>query len=359
MIIDQILPTIVPGDAVSNECLRMQEILAKAGIVSRIYAENIHPSLSNRVLHYSKYSNSIGNILIFHYSIGSDITAFIRSLKCKKIMRYHNITPYKYFISYNDMLAHLCRKGRDDLETIKSDFYLSIADSAYNERELVDIGYKNIKILPIMLNFKNFEDVAPNKKISARLNSKKNIIFVGKIAPHKAQKDLVNIFYYYHKYINSDSRLIMIGSYEGFEKYHEELLAYIKVLNLKDVIITGKISLQDLVTYYKNADLFLCTSEHEGFCVPLVEAMYFNIPILAYGSTAIPDTLKGSGVIFKRKSEPYKIAEMMDLMLTDDNFRDKIISKQRQVLANYDPSRLEKRFKEFIGIKSYGGNGER
>jgi glycosyltransferase involved in cell wall biosynthesis len=253
-------------------------------------------------------------------------------------------------MSYNDKLAYLCRKGREDLSIIKSDFYRSIADSAYNRNELVGIGYSNVEILPIIIDFKDLEGVIPNPKISSKLEGKKNILFVGKIAPHKAQKDLVNIFYYYHKYIDSDSRLIMIGSYDGFERYHNELCAQIETLGLSDVIITGSIPFEDLIAYYRSADLFLCASEHEGFCVPIVEAMNFKVPILAYGSAAIPDTLKGAGIIFQRKRELYDVAEMMHLMLTDRGLRDRIIEKQNRVLSIYNSKELENRFKKIVGL---------
>jgi glycosyltransferase involved in cell wall biosynthesis len=349
--IDQIIPTIVPGDAVSNECLRMQEILVSAGYRSSIYAENVHPRLASKAYDYKKYRDSADNVLIYHYSIGSDLTAFVKKLRCKKIMRYHNITPYEYFNSYNDRIASLCRKGRDDLVSMRAEFYRSIADSEFNRKELVDIGYMDVEVLPILLNFREYDDAPVNEKISSGLAGKKNIIFVGKIAPHKAQKDLVKIFYYYNRYINPDSRLIIVGSCTGFEKYHKELLQFIDKLGLKEVVITGSIPFGDLVTYFRSADLFLCASEHEGFCVPLVEAMHFDIPILTYGSTAIPDTLKGAGIIFKNKSSLCEVAEMINIILTDKDYRDKIIARQRQALSSYEPGGLESKFKKIVGIE--------
>ena len=352
MDVDQILPTITPGDAVSNECLRMQEVLIANGYRSKIYAEIIDTRLKSRIINYRKYVDSKEKVLIFHYSIGSDISDFVRSLKCGKIMRYHNITPYQYFLSYNNQLVNLCKRGREDMSRMSNDFIKSIADSEFNKNELLNLGYKNVEVLPILINFNDYKNITINKSLADALAGTKNIIFVGKIAPHKAQSDLIKIFYYYHNYINTKSRLILIGSYEGFEKYYQELLKLIKVLNLDNVVLTGKIPFNDLISYYKCADLFLCASEHEGFCVPIIEAMYFDIPILAYKSTAVPFTLNKSGVIFKNKKKLYDIAEMVNLIMSDEKFKDNIIKKEREVLAGYNSADVERKFAEIINIRT-------
>jgi L-malate glycosyltransferase len=348
MEINQILPSITTGDAVSNECLRMQEILVSNGFKSSIYAENIDPQLTSKAINYKKYRDAKDKILIFHYSIGSTITDFVRSLKCQKVMRYHNVTPYKYFTDYNGQLAYLCKKGRDDIRMMKDGFFESIADSEFNKKELIEQGYKNVEVLPILLDFHKYAAASVNKKLMNKLSDATNIVFVGKIAPHKAQKELVKIFYYYQKYINHDSRLLLIGSYSGFEKYYYELLEMIKKLQVKNVMITGKISLGDLVSYYKCADLFLCASEHEGFCVPLAESMFFRVPIVAYNSTAIPYTLGGSGVMFNHKHAYIEIAEMINVILSDKTLANKIVLGQTGRMAEFSKRSTEENFKIMI-----------
>jgi glycosyltransferase involved in cell wall biosynthesis len=348
MDVSQILPSITTGDAVSNECFRMQEILKANGFSSDIYAEHIDPGLASKVINYKKYIDSEDKILIFHYSIGSDLTTFVGSLKCQKVMRYHNITPSEYFVSYNDQLVYLCNKGRNDLKMISNDFVGTIADSEFNKKELTEIGYKNVEVLPILLNFNGYINAHDNEYIINNFNNTENIIFVGKIAPHKAQKDLVKIFYYYYKYINKNSRLLLVGSSNGFEKYYNELLELIKILDLKNVVITGKVSFNDLVSYYRCADLFLCVSEHEGFCVPIVESMIFHVPIIAYNSTAIPSTLGKSGILFNDKHKYIEIAEMIDIVLNDKTLESKIILKQDERLNEFSEKSVEDRFKLII-----------
>ncbi len=187
MDVDQMFPTITPGDAVSNECLRMQEVLIANGYRSKIYAETIDTRLKSRIINYRKYVDSKEKVLIFHYSIGSDISDFVRSLKCGKIMRYHNITPYQYFLSYNNQLVNLCKRGREDISRMSNDFIKSIADSEFNKNELLDLGYKNVEVLPILINFNDYKNITINKSLADALAGTKNIIFVGKIAPHKAK----------------------------------------------------------------------------------------------------------------------------------------------------------------------------
>jgi L-malate glycosyltransferase len=344
MEISQILPSITTGDAVSNECLRMQETLKANGFTSNIYAEHIDSRLASRVISHKKYVDSVNKILIFHYSIGSELTAFVKSLKSKKVMRYHNITPSEYFISYNDQLAYLCNKGRMDLRIICNDFVMSIADSEYNRNELVELGYKNVEVLPVMTDPDRYNHVTLNQNILLRLSGKKNIVFVGKLAPNKAQKDLIRCFYYYTKYIEPDSYLILVGSYDGFEKYYRELLQMVRSLGLNNVILTGKVSFNDLESYYKCADLFLCMSDHEGFCVPIIEAMRHHIPIMAYNSTAIPYTLGDSGILVNDKNNHIEIAEMANEVICDQSLRVKLIKGQDKKLKEYDEKRLEEKF---------------
>lgn len=105
-----------------------------------------------------------------------------------------------------------------------------------------------------------------------------NFIFVGRVAPNKKQEDVIRAFYCYKKYCNPKSRLFIVGSYNGMERYYHRLRRYVGALELDNVVFTGHIPFAQILAYYHLADLFLCMSDHEGFCVPLVEAMYFNLP---------------------------------------------------------------------------------
>lgn len=176
----------------------------------------------------------------------------------------------------------------------------------------------------------------------------KNIVFVGRVSPNKKQEDIVKSFYYYNKYFNNNSRLFIVGNYEGMERYYKQLNDLVCTLNLeKYVKFTGHIRFEEILGYYSIADLFLCMSEHEGFCVPLVESMYFKVPIIAYDSSAISFTLDGSSILVKEKDYKY-IAGMMDYILENDKLREQIVSKQLNRLEQLKPERIEIEMKEYL-----------
>ena len=112
-------------------------------------------------------------------------------------------------------------------------------------------------------------------------------------------------------------RLFFVGKYAGMEAYYEQLKRYVEALDLKDVYFTGHIKFDEILAYYRTADVFVCMSEHEGFCVPLVEAMYFGVPIVAYDSSAIADTL-GNGGILTEDKDPKLVAEIINRLVQDE-----------------------------------------
>ena len=234
-----------------------------------------------------------------------------------KIFAYHNITPPEYFKDTMTISGCICKRGRDELKNLTK-CNLSIGVSEYNRRELVEHGFdeRNSDVLPIFLHYNDYESVDLNDNLYNKFDDDfVNILFVGRIAPNKKIEDLIKTFYFYKK-INPKSRLFIIGA-KFLNDYNRELTDFVGALKLRDVYFTDKVPLSDLKTYYELADIFLCMSEHEGFCVPLIESMYFGIPIIAYNSTAIPYTLEKSGILINKKDYP-EIAELINLLVEDD-----------------------------------------
>lgn len=340
------LPTFSPGDAIGNEVIEINKTLKKWGYKSQIYAENIHPEMTaKKYLEYNKVSSK-DNILIFHFSIGSDVSHYIRKLPDKKIIRFHGITPEKYLSGINDYIQYLLVRGREELKLYPELTDLALANSKYTQLELKNLGFKRTKIFPLLMDL-NIYDQNPNENLLSRFEDDYvNILFVGRIIPQKNQHTILKIYSYY-KLINPRSRLFLIGNFEGCENYFDQLQEIIQKLNLKDVYIPGKVSMNDLISYYKLADIFLCMSEWETFCVPLVESMYFDTPILAYNCTAIPDTLGNSGILIN-KLNINEIAEMIDLVVNDEAFKYKIIRKQRERLKSFERPHMENLLSEYI-----------
>ncbi len=345
MEIHQILPDITNGDAIGNEALLIRDILRKWGFRSDIYAQHIRSGTG--AIQYENYQkrSSKNNILIYHYSIGSCLSDFIKGLPDRIVIIYHNQTPEKYFWGINDHIAELLRKGKGDLNEFSKITRLGLGDSEFNRQELQELGFPKTEVLPLIIDFEKYS--RKNEKIINHYNDKKvNLLFVGRIAPNKRPDEMLKIFYYF-KHIHPNSRLFIIGSYEGFETYYHKLKELVARLSLTDVIITGKVCDQDLNSYYSLADVFLCLSEHEGFCVPLVECMYFDVPIIANNVTAIPDTLGDSGILINNKNY-CEIAELIDVIINNDDLKMKIIKKQKERLKTFELDKIKRKLKVYL-----------
>lgn len=350
MKIMQLLPTISYGDAIGNHAIVLNKTISEMGYETGIFAENIDKRLPKKIAkHYSKIPNLDKNdIILYHLSTGSDLNYKLSKFKCRKIIIYHNITPPNFFYGYSEDAFKLCSDGLEEAKYLANKIDKCIAVSEFNKKDLVKMGYKNnISILPIIINFNDYAKPY-NKEIYTKCkDGYTNIIFTGRIAPNKKQEDVIRDFYYYKKYYNNKSRLIFIGSYDGMERYYNRLKKYVSELEVEDVYFTGHIKFDEILAYYRAADIFLCESEHEGFCVPLVEAMYFNTPIIAYDSTAISDTLGGSGILVKEKN-PRLVAGIIDRVINDRALNEQLIIGQKERLKAFDNEKIIEQFEQIL-----------
>jgi len=316
------------SDAVSNDVFGMFNVLNSRGLEVAIFAENIFISdpkvkYIDSIRNFIKSSN---DILIYHFSIGwqKGLENLI-SLDCRKVIRYHNVTPPEFFHGFSNDHIALCKAGREHLSIIarlNSDLYLN--DSDFNMREMISAGAETDKnfVIPPFNNVEKLSEIKPNFSIIDRYNDRKtNILTVGRISPNKGLADLIDAFAVYNKYYNNESRLIIVGDNENSRLYAYVRYLYDKVrsLNLEgSVVFTGKVYDEDLKTYFLISKVFILTSYHEGFCVPLVEAMSMKIPIVAYGSTAVTDTVGRAGLVWD-KLDISLISASIDEIVTDED----------------------------------------
>lgn len=345
----QVLTTISFGDAVSNDALALKRLLEEHGFMTEIYAENIDKRLpsgsAKKISELRPYSK---DIILYHLSTGTRLNEWMMQVRCRKIMRYHNITPYHYFDGYSATSAELCQSGRDQMEMLRDTFDLVIADSEFNKKDLENAGYHcPITVLPILIPFDDYQK-KPNRSIVGRYRDDfVNLAFIGRIAPNKRQEDIIHAFYLYHKYYNEKSRLFLVGSYTGMERYYQRLQDYTDRLGAENVIFTGHVKFDEILAYYSLTDVFVCMSEHEGFCVPLVEAMCFDIPILAYDSSAIKDTLGGAGVLMKDRNA-LECAALIDYLVRHERTCAIIVENQRKRLEDFSYEVIGNQFLEMI-----------
>lgn len=343
MKIIQLTESITFGDAITNHIFAIDKTLKINRQESYIYASDfkMDKRFPTEIKRKSKLKLNLhkDDIIVYHLSIGTDLTEWFKNLQCKKGIIYHNITPSKFYKKYNYMIYENTKYGRETLSTLCNHIDFAIANSDYSKQELINLGYKNVYTIPLLISFSEYNKPLDNTIIDRFSDNKKNILFVGRIVPNKKIEDIIIAYDYYKKNLNHDCRLILVGD-TVIDAYFSELEELIKDIQATDVIFTGLTSFAELITYYKIADLFLCMSEHEGFCVPLVESMYFDIPILAYNSSAIPETLGDSGIIFNRK-EFDKISFIIDVLLNNSDLRQKIVDSQQKRLESFDNKIIE------------------
>ena len=346
--IHQILAGYTNGDAISNEARYFRDIFRKNGFTSDIYCPQRNIGEKNKdAFDINHCTPKKDDIVLLHLSMGTPANIYFKNLDCKKIILYHNVTPSHFFRFINEDTLSILEQGSKQVAMLAGCADINLADSKFNAQEITDLGYKDVDVLPIIIDFEKL-DIPPAKRILAKYNDgKKNILFVGRCAPNKKIEDLITAFYVYKKTVDPNSRLILAGSPNGCERYFYMLKDYIVKLDIEDsVVLTGSIPQNELNSYYQAADLFLCMSEHEGFCIPLIEAMYKQIPILAYAKTAVPETLDGVSVIFNEKN--YKmVAEMMNKLITDEATKQSIIDAQNKRVQKLQKLNLEK---QVIGI---------
>jgi glycosyltransferase involved in cell wall biosynthesis len=348
--VHQILAQLTPGDAIGHEVLGIQRALHAAGFRSEIIVEGADPRVEDRTVDYLDFVDEIAedDLLIHHFSLGSRASRMAYALPCRMILVYHNITPPEYFIGVHDRLARQCYHGRRELSAYPPRVDLALGDSEFNRQELEAAGFAPTAVLPVVPDC-SYLDVAPDPRILATYDDDvTNVLFVGRVIPHKRPDDLIRFFHAYQSRHDPRSRLIIAGSQQEFEAYGVQLDTLASRLGVRDVHFQGKVTGGELAALYDVADLYLCASEHEGFCVPIIEAFHKRVPVLAFAAAAVPATMDGGGVLFESR-DPLIVAAKMDAILSDEGLEDRVVAAQDAALARLraqDFGRLLVRFVE-------------
>ncbi len=341
--IHQVLATLGYGDAIGHEVLGIQRVLRDAGYQSEIFVETADHRLEPLTRDYRElvdYSHR-DNLLLHHFSLGSKASRTAYALPDRMALIYHNITPPEYFVGVHRRLARQTFRGRRELQAYADRCDLALGDSEFNRQDLEALGFPRTAVLPVVPDFSHL-DREPNWLVARDFDDDwTNVVFVGRVIANKKIEDLIYWFHAYHTIFNPRSRLLLVGAQSGFERYLASLHQLVGRLGASHVHFVGHVSDEELVAFYECADLFLCASEHEGFCVPIVEAFYKQVPVLAYAATAVPSTMDGAGVLFEDR-DPLHVAALIDEIVSNAALQDRIVDGQ---LAAVD--RL--RSKDFAG----------
>ena len=342
--VHQILATLGYGDAIGNEVLGITRALRAAGFESEIIVETADPRLEELTIDYRDAAGDVGedDLLIHHFSIGSRASRTAFALPCRMVLVYHNITPPEYFLGVHDQLVRQCYHGRRELLPYRARVDLALGDSEFNRQELEALGFAPTAVLPVVPDFSHL-DVAPDTRVLDQYDDEwTNVLFVGRVIPNKRPDNLIRYFHAYQTLFNPRARLILAGSYGGFDAYLAQLHALAARLGVRHVHLLGQVTNEELTALYDAADLFLCASEHEGFCVPLVEAFYKRVPVLAFAATAVPATLDGGGVLYETR-DPRRVAALMDAILSSGGTEARILEAQDAALERL-------RARDFAGL---------
>ncbi len=347
-------PAILPGDAIGRDVLHMGRILREQGHEVELFSTTWgKPQPRNEQdVHVRDYlANDPSAVLILHHSIGwPHAVPLIAGARCRRVIKYHNVTPPHFYDGLDTVYAELCRRGPEQLrEIIAQGCDLYLADSPFNLRTLAEQGADPHRcvVVPPFNDLENLLSIEPDAEILRDYgDGRMNLLFVGRRAPNKGHRFLLDAFAAYHHAHNANSRLVLIGRSEPKqEKYTQSLREQIWRLGLHGhVIFVDSVADTELKAFYQCASVFVLASEHEGFCVPLAEAMALRVPIVAYGSTAVLDTVGDAGLIWD-EPDPFLLAESINSIVEDADVRRQLTERGwRRYQGHFTNQRLENIF---------------
>lgn len=351
-------PNLDAADAVSNDVLAMQSLLSERGHEVEVFAE--HSNLNGRTIAQPSEARSFlrdtHDVLIYHHSIGWERgIELVKNLSCRKMIKYHNVTPPQFFAGISDEHQRLCAAGRTqllDIVKFQPDLYMAASD--FNRTDLLAAGSavnKTFVVPPFNHADKLQAGPADLELLDEYFDGNVNLLTVGGVRPNKSHGALIKALVVYRRLFNRNARLFIVGSEsEAFANYTASLRELIDAWDIElSVMFTGKVSDESLKSYYLLADALLMTSEHEGFCVPLVEAMAMKVPIIAYGSTAIPETAGESGLILDRR-DPFLMAQAIDSLRRDETAKMALVSRgAKRYEERFSNEAIARRFLEVMG----------
>jgi L-malate glycosyltransferase len=351
MRIDQWVPALHRGDAIGDSARLMRDAFRRWGHEADVYAFDMDDDLEGDGRYYRDWkAGGPNDILIFHYALPSAMTHYLREHKGRRVVIHHNVTPPEFFDPWDAEMIRICKIGREELSLLK-DVDLGLGDSEYNRQELEEAGFKRTGVLPIYLDFARYRQ-PPNPVLMRFMKeAPANVLFVGRVSPNKKHDDLIRLASYWKRFIAADVRLVFVGKLPRKHEYFDALQRHMYECGFTpwEVLWLGHVEHDDLLACYRGADVFVSMSEHEGFGVPLVEAMLMEVPIVAYRCTAVGHTLGDAGLQFGEK-DIARMAEAAHLLARDPAARAAVLAGQAKRLPAFSPETVETTLKRHLEL---------
>jgi len=343
----------------------MRDAFRRWGFTADVYALDLDPELVGDGHAFAGFeAGGPDDVVILHYALPSPLTGALREHRGRRVLLHHSITPPEFFSGWDPELVRICREGRGALASLAGHVDLALGDSEWNRRELEGAGFERTGVLPIYLDFERYRQ-APNPVLRRQLSDgRANLLFVGRVTPNKRHEDLIRLASCWRRFVDPDLRLLLVGKLprratgkgEPLPRHYLDALQslmYEEGFTPEEVVFSGHVPHDDLLAYYASARVFVSMSEHEGFAVPLVEAMLMDVPVLAFAAAAVPFTLGGAGVQFREKRFD-ALAELAFALARDEALRASVLQGQRRRLAGFAPAAVEAALRQHLASLGVG-----
>ncbi len=349
--VHQFHPVLAPGDAMSNHVFALRERIRAWGHESHAYAVEAKADVAE-VRSYRRLFREArpDDLLIVHFSMGHEVIDQLAKLPPRKVLVYHNITPPEFFGGINPHAAAHARLGLRQLARVAPAFELAIGVSEFNRKALAEAGYAKTAQVALLIDWGRFAG-PPNEAVLARWRGFRTVLlFVGRISPNKRQDDLVRMLAYYRRCIDPEAHLVLVGAFRDQPQYHARVAALAERLGLGGAVaFTSNVDDPSLLAHYRAASCFVSLSEHEGFGVPLLEAMRFRLPVVAYDAAAVGETVNGAGLLLHRR-DLAEAAEAVALVGERMDLRERLVAAGERRVMDFDPDRVAERMREVLGL---------
>jgi glycosyltransferase involved in cell wall biosynthesis len=361
--VHQFLPTFAAGDAIGNHVLRLRDVLRAAGYDSDIFADDIHFGVRRHARPYRDFKAPSGGpaLMLYHLSTGSPMAEFLAEQadagRARLAVYYHNITPAEFFERWEPGAAESVRTARGELRKLAGPTRFAMANSTFSEAELRNEGYTDTCVVPVLVDFSSFDAPADRPTLArlqrAAANGGAQWLFVGRLAPNKCQHDVIGAFAAYRALFDPAARLTLVGG-KTSELYHRALQQLIRELDLAGAVeLADVVTFPELLAHYRSASVFVSLSEHEGFCVPVLEAMHFGLPVVARATSALPETVGEAGLLLDDR-DPVLVATAVHRVVTDTVLREQLVAAGRERVEHFSQANTARRFLDVLETRMAG-----
>jgi glycosyltransferase involved in cell wall biosynthesis len=350
--VHQFVPALLPRDATGDHTLALRDAFRAHGWQSDIYVEAAHDELQHEASYFEEYTRRSmpGDILVYQASTGSPVARYLLDRPETLVVDYHNITPASFYAPWEAHTAEKVTEARSQVAALAPRAALGVAHSEFSAGELAAFGCPTTVVVPILVSVGEWSrtpDPAAAAALAARADGGTVLIFVGRLSPNKAQHQLVEALWLYRRWYDPGARLLLVGpAITG--AYADAVLDLATELGLSDAVTHGEnLTSAELAAWYGAADIFVCLSDHEGFCIPLLEAMQFGLPIVAFAAGAVPETVGSAGILLETK-RPSLVAAAVDQVRTDTELAGSLVAMGRHRLRDFEADRTRNRFVEVL-----------